>query len=298
MKKRNKIYLLGLLLIASHISHSMAQQKSDSLYVSKVWVADNGDGTYKNPVLHADYSDLDAIRVGTDFYMTASSFNCIPGLPILQSKDLVNWYLIGYALQKQPPFDVCDKPQHGNGVWAPCIRYHDDEYYIFYPDPDYGIYMIKAKNPKGPWSGPLLIKAGKGLIDPSPLWNDDNRFDGEEVGLIVMGEDYQYIKPEQENKQLMVKTVSCHNARKGNPEKEILQQKSTSQTVYFRLTVLDGAVCSFSFSADGKKFIDAGGKFHAVPGRWIGAKVGLFALRNRKINDAGNADIDWFRIEK
>jgi len=547
MKKRNKIYLLGLLLIAGNINRSVAQQKTDSLYVSNVWVADNGDGTYKNPVLHADYSDPDAIRVGTDFYMTASSFNCIPGLPILHSKDLVNWNLIGYALQKQPPFDVYDKPQHGNGVWAPCIRYHDGEYYIFYPDPDYGIYMIKAQNPKGPWSEPLLIKAGKGLIDPSPLWDDDgnpylvhafagsragvksvlmvsrmkpdgtelignevmvydghkndptvegpkfykrhgyyyifapaggvptgwqvvlrsknvfgpyerrmimaqgstaingphqgawvetpdgqswflhfqdkeaygrdvllepmtwkndwpvigidkngdgvgepvqtwkkpdvgrtypivtppesdefnkptlglqwqwhanpqvtwgfpsgrlgfyrlncipkpdgfvnlwsvpnlllqkfpaeefmvttkltfhHRFDGEEVGLVVMGEDYQYIKLEQENKQLMVKTVSCHDARKGNPEKEIFQQKFTGPTAYFRVKVREGAVCNFSFSADGKNFTEAGEKFHAVPGRWIGAKVGLFALRNGKINDAGNADVDWFRIEK
>ena len=66
--------------------------------VSKVWVADNGDGTYTNPVLYSDYSDPDAIRVGDDYYMTASSFNCVPGLPILHSRDLVNWELIGYAL--------------------------------------------------------------------------------------------------------------------------------------------------------------------------------------------------------
>ena len=173
MKRRNKVYLLGLLLVVGTMGHAVAQKLTESLPVSKVWVADNGDGTYKNPVLHADYSDPDAIRVGTDYYMTASSFNCIPGLPILHSKDLVNWDLIGYALHKQPPFDVYDKPQHGNGVWAPCIRYHDGEYYIFYPDPDYGIYMVKAENPEGPWSDPLLVKAGKGLIDPSPLWDDD-----------------------------------------------------------------------------------------------------------------------------
>src|SRR6188472_2015947 len=89
--------------------------------VSKVWVADLGNGSYKNPVLHADYSDPDACRVGDDFYMTASSFNAIPGLPILHSKDLVNWTIIGYALKRQPPFEHFDKPQHGNGVWAPSI---------------------------------------------------------------------------------------------------------------------------------------------------------------------------------
>jgi beta-xylosidase len=141
--------------------------------VSNVWVADNGDGTYKNPILHADYSDPDAIRVGDDFYMTASSFNAAPGLPILHSKDLVNWRLVNYVFAKQPPFDVFDKTQHGGGVWAPSIRFHNNEYYIFYPDPDFGIYVTKAKHPAGEWSKPLLIKAGKGWIDPCPLWDDD-----------------------------------------------------------------------------------------------------------------------------
>ncbi len=142
-------------------------------YVSKVWVADNGDGTYKNPIIHADYSDPDAIRVGDDFYMTASSFNAAPGLPILHSKDLVNWSLMGHVFTRQTPREVFNKPQHGNGVWAPSIRYHKGEFYLYYPDPDYGIYLVKAKKPAGPWSEPLLIKEAKGWIDPSPLWDDD-----------------------------------------------------------------------------------------------------------------------------
>lgn len=143
--------------------------------LSKVWVADNGDGTYKNPILHADYSDPDVIRVGDDYYMTASSFNCVPGLPVLHSKDLVSWNLIGYALQKLPSHEISDKPRHGDGVWAPCIRYHDNEFYIYYPDPDRGIFMVKAKDPAGPWSEAVLVKAGKGLIDPSPLWDEDGK---------------------------------------------------------------------------------------------------------------------------
>src|SRR5437868_11110793 len=118
--------------------------------VSKVWVADNGDGTYKNPVLHADYSDPDVVSVGNDFYLTASSFNAVPGLPILHSKDLVNWELLGHALKEQPPADIYSMPQHGNGVWAPAIRYHDGEYYIYYADPDFGIYVVKARHVAGP----------------------------------------------------------------------------------------------------------------------------------------------------
>jgi beta-xylosidase len=142
---------------------------------SKVWVADNGDGTYKNPILHADYSDPDVIRVGDDFYLVASSFNAVPGLPILHSKDLVNWEIIGHALPRQPPYDVFSKPQHGNGGWGPAIRYHNAEFFIFYPDPDRGIYMLKAKNAAGPWSDPLLIKEAKGWIDPCPLWDIDGK---------------------------------------------------------------------------------------------------------------------------
>jgi len=142
---------------------------------AQVWVPDNGDGTYTNPIIHADYSDPDVVRVGDDFYMTASSFNCIPGLPILHSKDLVNWKIVSYALVKQPPFETYDKVQHGNGVWAPSINFHNNEFYIYYPDPDFGIYMIKSKKAEGPWSEPLLVKAGIGLIDPSPLWDDDGK---------------------------------------------------------------------------------------------------------------------------
>jgi beta-xylosidase len=143
--------------------------------VSKVWVSDNGDGTYKNPVIHADYSDPDAIRVGDDYYMISSSFNHVPGLPILHSKDLVNWKLIGHALKKLVPEKHFDTVRHGGGVWAPSIRYHNSEFYIYYPDPDFGIYLTRAKNILGPWSEPVMVQAGKGLIDPCPFWDDNGK---------------------------------------------------------------------------------------------------------------------------
>jgi beta-xylosidase len=136
---------------------------------------DNGDGTYTNPIIHADYSDPDAIRVGEDYYMTASSFNAVPGLPILHSKDLVNWRLINHAIRTLFPIEHFRKPQHGGGVWAPSIRFHKGEFYIYYGDPDFGIYVTKAKDPAGEWSEPMLIMGGKGLIDPCPLWDDDGK---------------------------------------------------------------------------------------------------------------------------
>lgn len=168
-------YLYSSILILSFTIKSFAQQTPDKGYVSKVWVADQGNGTYKNPVINADYSDPDAIRVGDDFYMIASSFDAVPGLPILHSKDLVNWKIIGHALKRQPPFEHFEKTQHGNGVWAPAIRYHNGEFYIYYPDPDFGIYLTKAKSITGEWSAPKLVAEGKGLIDPCPLWDEDGK---------------------------------------------------------------------------------------------------------------------------
>jgi beta-xylosidase len=514
--------------------------------VSKVWVADNGDGTYKNPILHADYSDPDVVRVGDDYYMTSSSFNCVPGLPILHSKDLVNWELISYAIQKNVPEDVFSVPQHGNGIWAPCIRYHNNELYIYFPDPDFGIYMTKTNDPRGPWSEPILVKGGSGLIDPSPLWDDDgkaylvhafagsragvksvilvhemepngtalldsgvvvfdghydnptvegpkfykrndyyyifapaggvkpgwqlamrsknvfgpyeakrvleqgsteingphqgawvttvtgedwfihfqdkdaygrivhlqpmkwendwpvmgidkdgngvgepvltykkpnvnaqskivtppesdefnthklglqwqwhanqqmkwgypsgnlgffrlncrpkpegattlwtvpnlllqklpadefsattkltfnHRFDSEEVGFVMMGENYQYISLKQIDGKLVIRLVECLNARTGGEEKELFQKEFDSNTIYFKIDVEKEGICSFSYSVNGKKFTKVSEGFQAIPGRWIGSKIGYFALRDGIINDSGNVDIDWFRIE-
>lgn len=540
----NRIYTLCLILTVA-FSWNTSAQTSNSL--SKSWVSDNGDGTYTNPVLYADYSDPDVIRVGDDYYLTASSFNCVPGLPILHSRDLVNWELIGYALEKQPPFDVFNKVQHGGGVWAPCIRFHNNEFYIYYPDPDFGIYMVKASNPKGPWSEPLLVQACKGLIDPSPLWDPDGkaylvyalagsragvksvilinrmapdgtklignsvmlidghknhptiegpkiykrndwyyvfapaggvapgwqmvmrsknifgpyedkivmaqgktdingphqggwvdtktgenwfmnfqdlgaygrvlhlnpmkwindwpvigidadadgtgepvrtykkpnvgksypkvtppesdefngselglqwqwhanyqtswgfpsgnlgffrlncipcpveaknlwdisnmllqkfpapeftatakltfdaRFDKEEVGLVVMGLDYGRLTLKRENGKLNLYAATCKNADKGSAEDLVAGPALSSNVVYFRVAVKKGAECQFSYSSDGTSFTSLGNVFKAREGKWIGAKVGFYALREGVINDAGSADIDWFRIEK
>lgn len=143
--------------------------------LSPPWTPDLGDGTYKNPVLFADYSDPDAIRVGDDFYLVASSFLAAPGLPILHSKDLVNWTIINHVFAEQQPPDFFSRPRHGQGVWAPAIRHRDGRFWITYPDPDFGIYLTTAADPSGAWSHPVLILPGKGLIDPCPFWDDDGR---------------------------------------------------------------------------------------------------------------------------
>lgn len=155
---------------------------TNAQYRSEVWSPDNGDGTYTNPVINADYSDPDVCvgPSGEDYYLTASSFQCVPGLPILHSKDLVNWEIIGYALTElyEGNNDLKEhfsKPQHGNGVWAPSIRYHNEEYYIYWGDPDYGVFMVKTKDPAGKWEKPVCVISGEGYIDTTPLWDDDGR---------------------------------------------------------------------------------------------------------------------------
>lgn len=513
--------------------------------VSQVWVADKGNGTYQNPVLHADYSDPDAIRVGEDYYLVASSFNHVPALPILHSRDLVNWKLIGYALNRQLPLDHFSKVQHGNGVWAPSIRFHKGEFRIYYPDPDFGIYLIRAKNILGPWTEPILVEAGKGLIDPCPFWDSDGKaylvhayagsragiksilvlkqlnaegtkttddgvliydghrqdptiegpklyrrngwyyilapaggvatgwqlalrskniygpyerkvvleqgsttingphqgawintvtgedwflhfqdkgaygrvvhlqpmkwindwpvmgtdpdrdgkgepilnfrkpnvgrnypvssppdsdefnenrlglqwqwqanpkpawafpkrgklrlfsnqvpdsasnfwnvpnllmqkfpaeefvattkfsfhpaLEGEKAGLVVFGVDYALLALVKKNDGIYISFNYCTEADKGSPMKEIQGLKMNGEDIYMQIRVNNGGECHFNFSRDGKVFEKIGEPFMAKPGRWVGAKLGIFCTRTIKTNDSGYADFDWFRIEK
>ncbi len=178
MKKKNK-YLKAIckmrkiLFLVAWMMALAIQAQND--YRSLVWAPDNGDGTFTNPVINADYSDPDVCVVGDDYYLTASSFQCIPGLPILHSRDLVNWEIIGYAVDELLPHEEFDKPSHGNGIWAPSIRYHQGEFYIYWGDPDYGVFMVKTKDPAGKWSKPHCVIPGKGMIDTCPLWDDDGR---------------------------------------------------------------------------------------------------------------------------
>lgn len=165
--------------VSAKIAQEFSLERNNSLNSNRfessgLWIADNGNGTYKNPILYLDYSDPDVLRVDDDYYMIASSFSCIPGLPILHSKDLVNWQLIGYALNRYPD-DSFDSPQPGHGVWAPSLRYHNHQFFIYWGDPDSGIYLIRSKEIIGPWESPLLVLPGKGFIDPCPFWDDDGQ---------------------------------------------------------------------------------------------------------------------------
>ena len=133
---------------------------------------DLGDGRFRNPVIFADYSDPDVARMGDDYYLVASSFNATPALPILHSRDLVNWTIVGHAASRLPS-PRYDTPQHGQGVWAPSLRVHGGRFWIYFGDPDLGIFMTSAVDPRGPWEPLTLVQSASGWIDPCPLWDDD-----------------------------------------------------------------------------------------------------------------------------
>lgn len=137
-----------------------------------LWLPNTDLKHFKNPVIHADYSDPDVIALGDRFYLTASSFQYTPGLPILSSRNLVDWELISYALAEIPE-ERYRLPQVSQGVWAPSIRFYKNEVWIFYGMPDEGIFAVRAPRPEGPWSKPILIRRGKGLIDPCPYWDEE-----------------------------------------------------------------------------------------------------------------------------
>jgi beta-xylosidase len=527
--------------LALAIGALVGAKSKPSAPLSKAWAPDNGDGTYRNPVLYADYSDPDVVRSGGDFYLVASSFNAVPGIPVLHSKDLVNWELVGHVLDVQEPRATFDAPQHGGGAWAPSIRKHAGLFYVYWADVDAGIYVATAKDPAGPWSKPELVKAAKGWIDPCPFWDDDgkaylvNAFaasrtgikstlvlsrlsddgkrvtdegalvfdghhkhptiegpklykhggfyyiaapaggvpagwevvlrakspygpyedkivlsqgktaingphqggwvdtgkgeywflhyqdrgvygrvvhlepmkwvddwpvignagepvaahkkpelsgkaplmtpvesdefegaklgvewqwqanpqpgwalpaptagmlrlacadpqrelrnlwdapnlllqkfpgpaftattkltfvglnDGERAGLVVFGSDYATLAFERRGTDTVLSASVCKGASAGTHEKELAVVHAPSSTLYLRARVLEGGRTEFTFSHDGVAFASLGEPFQAQPGRWVGAKIGLFALRGQEQGrEAGYTDVDWFRIE-
>ncbi len=130
---------------------------------------------YTNPILNADYSDPDIIKVNGGYYLASSSFNYVPGVPILYSKDLVHYKIVSYVIKKLPSF--YNKVRSSNGVWAPSLNYHNNMFYCFIPFPDKGIYYSTCKNPlKDEWSSLKPLLKGKGYEDPTVLFENDKAY--------------------------------------------------------------------------------------------------------------------------
>lgn len=144
---------------------------SGATLVAQDWIPDLGNGNYKNPIIFADYSDPDVIRVDDEFYMVSSSFNCMPGIPVLHSKDLVGWRIIGHVYEKLP-FEKFNKPAHGQGSWAPSIRFHDGLFYVYFCTPYEGLFVATTKDPAGTWDLEHIVDVEL-WEDPCPLWDEN-----------------------------------------------------------------------------------------------------------------------------
>jgi beta-xylosidase len=144
--------------------------------LSQTWIADNGNGTYTNPLFFDEFSDPDMIRVGSDFYLTGTTMHSMPGLPVLRSRDLVNWTFLGYALDRLdlgPSFRLEDGGnEYGRGIWAPCFRHHQGTFYIFSNVNGQTTQLLRATDPAGPWTRtPMKVS----LHDLSVLFDDDGK---------------------------------------------------------------------------------------------------------------------------
>lgn len=137
------------------------------------------DGLYRNPVIPSDYSDIDCIRVGEDYYAISSTFQFSPGMTLLHSKDLVNWRICGNALtdltQIGEGLNWTQMDRYGRGVWAGTLRYHANRFYLFFGTPDEGYFMTSAASPEGPWEPLTALLDEAGWDDCTVLWDDDGK---------------------------------------------------------------------------------------------------------------------------
>jgi len=194
--------LFSFLLIFSVIN-TEAQQLSGGKTLTRTWTSDNGNGTFTNPLFYDEFSDPDLIRVGDDFYLTGTTMHAMPGLPVLHSKDLVNWDFLCYVTDRLdfgPEFRLEDgKEIYGQGIWAPSFRYHNGTYYIFTNVNHYGTQVYTATNPAGPWTHHKLNAT---LHDLSVLFDDDGKIYAiwgyNEIHMVELKADVSGIIPDTE----------------------------------------------------------------------------------------------------
>lgn len=171
----------SILIICSSLLQCAYSQNDNEIYKWGNWKkwGDLDNGTYKNPIVPADFSDVDCIRVGSDFYAVSSTFQYSPGFVILTSKDLVNWKILSHAVNDireiSPRLNWDKMNRYGKGIWAGAIRYHDKKFWIYFGTPDEGYFMTTAESAEGPWEPLHRVMAEKGWDDCCPFWDDDGQ---------------------------------------------------------------------------------------------------------------------------
>jgi beta-xylosidase len=201
---------LTVLLASAVVLTSPCQAADDVAWGRWTRWGDLGNGRYRNPVLPADYSDLDAIRVGEDYYAISSTFQFSPGMAILHSRDLVNWSTVGHAVpdltEISPELNWTRMNRYGRGIWAGTIRYHAGRFWIYFGTPDEGYFMTSAKQPEGPWEPLHQLLHAPGWDDCAPFWDDDGKgyfigthfSDGYKIHLWQMSPDNRSLIPESD----------------------------------------------------------------------------------------------------
>ena len=150
---------------------------STLVVTAQSWTADNGNGTFTNPLFYDEFSDPDILRVGDDYYLAGTTMHAVPGLVILHSRDLVNWENISYCFDR---FDFADdafslrhqKETYGEGVWAPCIRYANGQFYLYTNINGKGLQCYTSKDIHGPWKHQNMLG---NIYDLSVLFDDDGK---------------------------------------------------------------------------------------------------------------------------
>jgi beta-xylosidase len=203
-----------LIVIAAALAlpaHAQQEARPAAGLASKTWMPDNGNGTFTNPLFYDEFSDPDLIRVGDWFYLTGTTMHAMPGLPVLRSKDLVNWEFLSYAADRLdfgPGFRLEDgKGIYGQGIWAPSLRFHNGTFYIFTNINGRGTQIYSATDPKGPWKHSEMKRS---LHDLSVLFDDDGKayvvWDHQQMRIAELTADLTDIVPGTE-KVLFAKTA-------------------------------------------------------------------------------------------
>lgn len=200
--KINSLIIISLLTISVVRAQQAISSVSGNLK-NRTWTSDNGNGTFTNPLFYDEFSDPDLIRVGDDYYLTGTTMHAMPGLPVLHSKDMVNWEFLTYVCNRLdfgPEFRLEeDKEIYGQGIWAPSFRYHNGTYYIFTNVNRYGTQVYTATNPAGPWKHHNLNAT---LHDLSVLFDDDGKIYAiwgyNEIRMVELKSDVSGIIPETE----------------------------------------------------------------------------------------------------
>jgi xylan 1,4-beta-xylosidase len=197
--RQSFILLFALLLQTLQINAQQTASKP-GFFQGPTWTSDNGNGTFTNPLFYDEFSDPDLIRVGDDYYLTGTTMHAMPGLPMLHSKDLVNWEFVCYVVDKLdfgPAYRLENGMDiYGQGIWAPCLRFHNGQFYIFTNVNGQTTQLFTATNAGGPWT---QIKMKRSLHDLSVLFDDDGKvyvvWGYDEVHLAELTADLTDTKP-------------------------------------------------------------------------------------------------------